>query len=56
MIRAVVDTNLIISGLFWRGNPAQVYDAASTGIYVLLTTIDLIGELDRVLHYPKFAA
>lgn len=56
MIRAVVDTNLIISGLFWRGNPAQVYDSAAKGIYVLLTTTDLIDELDRVLRYPKFAA
>jgi predicted nucleic acid-binding protein len=50
MIRAVVDTNLIISGLFWRGNPAQVYDSAAKGIYVLLTTTDLIDELDRVLR------
>jgi len=56
MIRAVADTNLIISGLFWRGNPSLIYDAASKGVYVSLTTTDLIDELDRVLHYPKFAA
>src|SRR5258708_34009447 len=53
-MRVVVDTNLLISGLFWRGNPGQVYEAAVVGEFTLLTTQVLIAEFDRVLHYTKF--
>ena len=53
-MRVVVDTNIVLSGMFWGGIPAQVYDGAIEGRYTLLVTEDLIAELDRVLRYPKF--
>ena len=53
-MRVVLDTNTIISGLFWDGTPWQVYRAALTGEYTLLASDALINELDEVLHRPKF--
>ena len=55
-MRVVLDTNTIISGLFWDGLPWQVYHAALTGEYVLLASDAMIKELDDVLHRQKFAA
>jgi uncharacterized protein len=55
MIRAVLDTNIIISALFWKGLPRAVFDAAIDKQYFALTTEALTSELIRVLSYPKFA-
>jgi predicted nucleic acid-binding protein len=41
MIRAVIDANVIISGLFWQGSPQQVYREMVNGRLVMLTTEDL---------------
>jgi putative PIN family toxin of toxin-antitoxin system len=53
-MRVVLDTNTIISGLFWGGVPWQVYSAAFAEHYTLLTTDDLLNELMIVLNRPKF--
>ncbi len=54
MIRAVVDTNIIVSALFWGGLPRIVLEAGLNNDYLILVTEPLIGELERVLLYPKF--
>lgn len=53
--RAVLDTNVIVSGLGWRGAPAAILDAVSDGRLVLVTSAPLLAELRRVLEYPKLA-
>jgi uncharacterized protein len=53
--RAVLDTNVIVSGLGWPGPPATILDAALDGQFVLLTSPPLLAELRRVLGYPKLA-
>lgn len=55
MIRAVLDTNTIISGIFWSGIPRQLYVAAFEERFQILTSDDLFAELDVVLHRKKFA-
>ncbi|MHB8625609.1 MAG: putative toxin-antitoxin system toxin component, PIN family [Aggregatilineales bacterium] len=55
MIRAVLDTNIIVSGLLWRGLPWRVYSAATDKKFTLLASEKLLGEVARVLRYPKFA-
>jgi putative PIN family toxin of toxin-antitoxin system len=55
MIRVVLDTNTIISGLFWRGTPRQIYVAGAQEKYHLLTSENLISELYVVLQRKKFA-
>lgn len=53
--RAVLDTNVIVSGLGWSGPSATILDAASDGQLVLVTSAPLLAELRRVLAYPRIA-
>jgi putative PIN family toxin of toxin-antitoxin system len=55
MIRAVLDTNIVISALFWKGLPDVVFNGALDKQYISLTTEALTMELKQVLAYPKFA-
>ncbi len=54
-MRVVADTNTVISGLLWRGNPRRVLDAARSGAIQLFTSLPLLAEIDEVLARPKFA-
>jgi putative PIN family toxin of toxin-antitoxin system len=56
VIRAVLDTNTIISGIGWSGPPQEIVDAAINGNFVLLTSPALLEELGRVLSYPRLRA
>ena len=38
----VLDTNTVISGLFWKGAPRQVLDLARSGTFTLFTSPDLL--------------
>lgn len=54
MIWAVLDTNVLVSGFGWSGSvPAQIVDRAIRGEFVLCTSPPLLGELSRVMGYPK---
>jgi putative PIN family toxin of toxin-antitoxin system len=53
--RAVLDTNVIVSGLGWSGAPAAILDAVSDDRLVLVTSAPLLAELRRVLEYPRLA-
>src|SRR5262245_50855991 len=54
-MRVVADTNIVVSGLMWRGNSRRILDAARAGDLQLLTTIPLLAELEDVLGREKFA-
>jgi putative PIN family toxin of toxin-antitoxin system len=54
-MRTVPDTNIVVSGLLWRGNPRRVLDAARDGIIELFTSPVLLEELEDVLSREKFA-
>lgn len=49
MIRAVIDTNVFVSGVFWKGPPCQVLQAWSGGRFKLIATTSILDEYDRVL-------
>ena len=51
----VLDTNTVISGLFWKGAPRQVLDLARSGTFTLFTSPDLLAELADVLERQKFS-
>jgi putative PIN family toxin of toxin-antitoxin system len=53
--RAVLDSNVIVSGLGWSGAPARILDAVLADELVLITSAPLLAELRRVLAYPKLA-
>lgn len=49
----VLDTNVLVSALGWRGNEREIYVRCREGRLRLATSPALIAELRRVLHYPK---
>jgi uncharacterized protein len=54
MYRVVLDTNILISGLIWRGIPGQAIDAATQYRFRLLLSESLLQELQITLYRPKF--
>ncbi|MGH7858243.1 MAG: PIN domain-containing protein, partial [Candidatus Binatia bacterium] len=54
MIRAVLDTNTLVSALGWPDSvPGEVWRLASAKTFALVTSEVLLDELGRVLAYPK---
>lgn len=54
MLKVVLDTNLIISALFWGGIPGKLLAFAEENKLILLTSSALLDELSDVLQRPKF--
>ncbi len=54
-MRVTADTNTIVSGSLWHGNPRRVLDAAHDGLIELFTSKILLEELKDVLGRGKFA-
>lgn len=52
-IKLVLDTNTIISGLFWKGNEFQLLEKIEKGNAELFLTQDMLLEIGKVLHYPR---
>lgn len=55
-MKLVADTNVVLSGLLWLGNPGRLLEAAANGRVTLYTSPALITELTATLRSPKFAA
>ena len=47
-MRVVADTNIVVSGLLWRGSPRRVLDAARDSVIELFTSAELLAELEGV--------
>ncbi len=53
-LRAVIDTNLFVSGLFSRDSlSALLQDLWIDQEFELVTSIEIIKEVSRVLNYPR---
>jgi putative PIN family toxin of toxin-antitoxin system len=55
-VRAIVDTNLLIAALLWRGPPHRLLEQARGGALTLLSSPTLLAELQEVLAREKFSA
>lgn len=53
-MRAVIDTNVVISGLLWHGAPHTLIEHAERGILTVVSSPALLAELERVLGRRKF--
>ncbi len=54
MLRAVLDTNVIVSGTIQNsGSPFMILEAWRKSRFILITSRTLIDEVRRVLHYPR---
>ena len=54
-MRLVIDTNVVVSGLLWLGNPGRLLEAAAIGQLTLYTSPALLMELATTLATPKLA-
>jgi len=55
-VRAILDTNVLLSGLLWRGAPHTLLNAVRQGSLNLVCSPTLLAELERVISRPKFDA
>lgn len=53
-MRAVVDTNVALSGLLWHGPPNQILKWAREGILEILACEETAAELRGALRYKRF--
>ncbi len=49
MMRAVIDTNVLISATFWTGKPKQLLNKVRRGEVIFLTSEVLLDELKEIL-------
>jgi len=49
----VVDTNVWVSGLLWKGSPWHILRLAEAKDITLFAAVTMLEELERVLHYPR---
>ena len=52
--RIVVDTNILISALGWRGLEHKLLNECFSGKHTLCLSIQILHELIKVMDYPKF--
>lgn len=52
-MRVVLNTNVIISGLFWKGIPGEVLEKCLKE-HTLCFTEETLSEIEVTLSYPKF--
>jgi putative PIN family toxin of toxin-antitoxin system len=55
-VRAVIDTNVLLSGLLWRGTPHALMEKVRTGALTLISSPALLAEFAEVMNRPKFEA
>jgi len=49
-VRVILDTNVLVSGIFFGGVPGQIVDAWSEHLLALVLTPDILEEYARVGH------
>lgn len=54
-MRLVLDTNVVVSALLWRGLPRSLLHDAYAGRVALFTSVPLLLELGSILARRKFA-
>lgn len=55
-MRAVIDTNVLLSGLLWHGPSHALLEHARAGTLALVSSPALLAELADVIGRAKFAA
>ena len=55
-MRVILDTNIVLSGLFWHGSPHTLLNHVRDGTLTLISSPALLAELAEVIERPKFDA
>ena len=53
-MRAVIDTNVLLSGLLWRGAPHALIEHVQAGTLAMVSSPVLLAELAEVISRAKF--
>ncbi len=53
-LKVIIDTNVAISGLLWKGLPNDILKLARDGFIEICSTKTIFEELVRVLGYNRF--
>jgi putative PIN family toxin of toxin-antitoxin system len=53
-MRVVLDTNVVLSGFFWNGQPRRLLGTEFNDTLLRITSGPLLDELSDVLHRTKF--
>jgi len=48
-IKAILDTNVIVSGIFWQGAPFEILKAWQKRCFLLAVSLPILNEYRRVL-------
>lgn len=52
-MRVVLDTNIIVAGLLWKGATREIFEFVERGEITICLTPKIVSEVERVLSYPK---
>lgn len=52
--KIVLDTNILISALGWKGNPKEIFTRVIEKEFELVLSRKQLEEIKEVLNYPKF--
>src|SRR3989344_1814716 len=56
MIKAVLDTNILISSLFWKGAPYEIVQKGIGGAFIIVLSPEIIRETeDKLKNKFKFS-
>jgi putative PIN family toxin of toxin-antitoxin system len=53
-VRVVIDTNVLVSGLFWRGPPYALIEQGRAGSITIVSSTTILNELSVVVRRRKF--
>ena len=53
MIKAVFDTNTLLSGILWSGNESGLIKLVEIDQIELYTSYEILSEVERVLEYDR---
>lgn len=51
-MKAVADTNILVSGLLWSGPSASLLDRGASRLIALVTSVEILTEFEDVLSRP----
>ena len=53
-MRAIIDTNILVAALFWRGTPHRLLEQVRSGALTPISSPVLFAELTEVISREKF--
>jgi len=49
-VKVILDTNILMSAIFWGGKPRKIVDLWLTGAFVLVASKEIVAEYDEIFH------